>query len=195
MYKNYSDEKLIKLVQKGETTAEDELISRYKNLVRNRARKYFLAGGETEDLIQEGMIGLYKAIRDYDETKNAAFFSFAYNCITKKIMTAIKKASRLKHMPLNVAVNLSTFGIKDENEKQAFVSDLSPEDIVIEKEDIEELQEWLNKILSKFECIVLNMYIEGLSYSEMSDKLKKSVKAIDNSLSRAKKKKKFSITG
>jgi len=195
MYKNYSDEKLIILVKKGDRNAEDELISRYKNLVRNRARKYFLAGGETEDLIQEGMIGLYKAIRDYDETKNAAFFSFAYNCITKKIMSAIKNASRLKHMPLNVAVNLSFFGNTEENEKQLLISELSPEDIVIEKEDIEELQEWLKKILSKFECIVLNMYIEGLSYSEMSDKLKKSVKAIDNSLSRAKKKIKFSITG
>jgi RNA polymerase sporulation-specific sigma factor len=194
MYKDYSDEKLIKLVQKGERTAEDELISRYKNLVRNRARKYFLAGGETEDLIQEGMIGLYKSIRDYDETKNAAFFSFAYNCITKKIMSAIKNASRLKHLALNVAVNLTSFGVSDEQEKQTLVSKLSPEDIIIEKEDIEELQDWLDKILSKFECIVLNMYLEGLSYNEMSAKLKKSVKAIDNSLARAKKKIKNSIS-
>jgi len=193
--KAFSDEKLIKLANKGNRTAEDELISRYKNLVRNRARKYFLAGGETEDLIQEGMIGLYKAIRDYDDTKNAAFFSFAYNCITKKIMSAIKNASRQKHMPLNVAVNLAAFSTtEDGTEKQITVSDLSPEDIVIEKEDIEELNEWLKKILSRLENQVLNMYIEGLSYGEMSQKLKKSVKAIDNSLARAKKKIKNCLT-
>ena len=189
MYLDYSDEKLIKLASEGDKNAGEELICRYKNLVRNRARKYFLAGGDTEDLIQEGMIGLYKAMGDFDSQKNAAFFTFAYNCISKKILTAVKAAARLKHMPLNVAVNLAEL-----TKGERLISKvISPEEIVIEKEDIDELNGWLRQILSDFERKVLNLYIDGLSYADMSAELEKPAKTIDNALSRAKNKIKSSL--
>ncbi len=192
-YENLSDESLAELSLAGDELATECILSRYKNLVRLRARMYFLAGADKDDLIQEGMIGLFKAIRDYDSDKRSSFRSFAELCIKRQIITAIKTATRQKHLPLNSYVSLSNPMF--ESDSQGPLEEIllggpeaDPEHLFISKENTEFLNDKLNEALSELEKSVLALYLEGKSYQEIADLLGKSPKAIDNALQRVKKK-------
>jgi RNA polymerase sporulation-specific sigma factor len=177
------DEELIKRVGQGEKKAVDILMEKYKNLVRQKARPLFLIGGDREDLIQEGMIGLYKAIRDYLPEKGASFSTFANLCIERQLYTAIKASNRQKNIPLNTYISLSEmdFDKADENK-------LNPEKLVIDKESISVLQYTLVRQLSPFEKKVFTLFTEGCQYTEIAKELEKSPKSIDNALQRIKNK-------
>lgn len=192
-YDDLADEKLVELSIAGDEIATECLLARYKNLVRSRARMYFLAGADKEDIIQEGMIGLFKAIRDYNRDKAASFHGFAELCIKRQIITAVKTATRQKHMPLNSYVSLSNPVY--ENDAEGFLEDVlqggkeaDPEHVFISKENTEFLNERINEVLSTLEKTVLLLYLEGKSYQEIAKLLDKPAKAIDNALQRVKKK-------
>lgn len=187
------DEDLVALANKGNTNAEETIFRRYKNCVKIKARTYYLIGADNDDIVQEGMIGLYKAVRDFDQSKNILFKTFADMCITRQILTAIRSANRNKHTPLNayVSINAPAFG----NGSSAEVSDMiqenqisNPEEIYINDETGIELKQLISNKLSKFENNVLELYLDGCSYSEISKKMDKSPKSIDNALQRIKKK-------
>lgn len=194
--KNYdalSDEALVELSATGDKYATEYLLSRYKNTVRSKARMYFLVGADRDDIVQEGMIGLFKAIRDFDNTKQASFKSFAELCVRRQIITAIKTATRKKHIPLNSYISLSKPVFDDENE--GFFSDVlseleeySPEDMFIKKENAEDVGKKIEKTLSKLEKEVLEMYLDGKSYQEIAKVMGRPPKSIDNALQRIKKK-------
>ncbi len=188
-----TDEDLILKSRSGEDMAIDVLMERYRNFVRAKSRTYFLIGADKEDIIQEGMIGLYKSIRDFNPNANSSFKSFAELCITRQIISAIKKATRQKHTPLNSYISLNKPIYEDDNERilvEAFAGRqmLSPEEIILDKERIKMIKNKLPKILSKFEKEVLNKYLEGKSYTEIAAQIGKSDKSIDNALQRIKKK-------
>lgn len=192
-YDLLSDEKLVKLSADGDLLATEYILARYKNLVRSRARMYFLAGADKDDLIQEGMIGLFKAIRDFDSEKTASFCSFAELCVKRQIITAVKTATRQKHMPLNSYVSLSN--PMYEGESEGLLEEIlpggaesDPEHLFISKENTEFLTEKMNEILSPLEKSVLSFYLEGKSYQEIAVVMNKPPKAIDNALQRVKKK-------
>lgn len=192
-YENLSDETLAELSLADDELATECILSRYKNLVRSRARMYFLAGADKDDLIQEGMIGLFKAIRDYDGEKRSSFRGFAELCIKRQIITAIKTATRQKHLPLNSYVSLSN--PMHENDSQGGLEEIllggpeaDPEHLIISKENTEFLNDKLNEALSELEKTVLAFYLEGKSYQEIAGHLGKSTKTIDNALQRVKKK-------
>lgn len=192
-YDGLSDENLAELSAKGDVLATECILARYKNLVRSRARMYFLAGADREDIIQEGMIGLFKAIRDYDAKKNVSFRGFAEMCIKRQIITAVKTATRQKHMPLNSYVSLSNPVY--ENDTESLLEDIlpggveaDPEHLFISKENTAFLTERMNRVLSELEKSVLALYLEGKSYQEIASVLKKPSKSIDNALQRVKKK-------
>lgn len=198
MTKNYEtakDEKLAQLAQNGDDAAQEYLLDKYKSLVRAKSRAYFLIGADTEDIIQEGMIGLYKAVRDYDETKNAAFRSFAELCINRQMITAIKAATRQKHQPLNSYISLNKPVYEEESEQtyMDFLQSgnealLNPEALLIGQENKNFLESQMIKNLSKFETRVLSLYLQGRSYFEIANALQKPEKSIDNALQRVKKK-------
>ena len=188
-YDALSDEMLVKLSAEGDLIATEYILARYKNLVRSRARMYFLAGADKEDLIQEGMIGLFKAIRDYDESKEASFYHFAELCINRQIYSAIEASNRKKHAPLNSYISFYS----DSNEDGVAVEDLlgadflsNPEEVVIAQESQEILLQKLRAKLSKFEQNVLDDYLSGMNYQQIAEKMGKSPKAIDNALQRIK---------
>lgn len=185
-----TDEQLIEKYRSGDAEALDELLQRYRNLVRARSRQLYLSGGEAEDLIQEGMIGLFKAIRDYKPDKNAAFKSFARMCVSRQLATALKLSNRSKHKPLNSYIsfyqNLSGDGLPVGD--VLVVSDSGPEDILLDKEALDALEERIDKSLSLMEKQVLTRYIKGLAYMEIAQETGYSKKAIDNALQRIKKK-------
>ena len=192
-YRSMTDEELIAISRGGDRIAEDLLYEKYKPFIRVRARSYFLVGADREDIIQEGMIGLYKAIRDYSPDKNASFRSFAELCVTRQIITAIKAATRQKHIPLNSYVSLNRPMFVEEPERTlmdvlsaARVSD--PEETLISRETYESMEEQLLSSLSPLERSVLTLYLEGRSYVEIAESLNRSVKAIDNALQRIKHK-------
>ncbi len=192
-YEQMPDEELAGLSISGDPLATECILARYKNLVRSRARMYFLAGADRDDLIQEGMIGLFKAIRDYNQEKRASFRGFAELCIKRQIITAVKTATRQKHMPLNSYVSLSNPVY--ENDSQGFLEEVlrggpeaDPEHLVISKENAKLLGEQIDRALSQLEKTVLTMYLEGKSYQEIADLVGRPVKAIDNALQRVKKK-------
>lgn len=192
-YDVQSDEKLVELSAQGDLIATEYILARYKNLVRSRARMYFLAGADKEDLIQEGMIGLFKAIRDFDCDRPASFHGFAELCIKRQIITAVKTATRQKHMPLNSYVSLSnpmyegdSEGVLEEILPGGTESD--PEHLFISKENAEFLNERMDELLSSLEKSVLAYYLEGKSYQEIAELLDKTPKSIDNALQRVKKK-------
>ena len=192
-YENMADNELVLLANDGDDVAMEVLISRYKNFVRAKTRSYFLIGADRDDIIQEGMLGLFKAIRDFDTTKNNSFKTFAELCVTRQIITAIKTATRLKHTPLNNYVSFNKPVYEDETEKTLLEIlnnrlDLDPEEIVINKEKLEETEEKIKKSLSKFENIVLTLYLQGKNYQEIAIALEKPAKSIDNALQRIKKK-------
>lgn len=188
-----TDELIVEIAKEGDTDALDHLIRKYKNFVRVKARSYFLIGADREDIIQEGMIGLYKAIRDYRPDKLASFRAFAELCITRQIITAIKTATRQKHIPLNSYVSLNK-PIYDEESDRTLLDVISghkvtdPEELVISKEELGHIEKKIGEILSKLEWNVLMLYLQGRSYQEIAYELNRHVKSIDNALQRVKRK-------
>lgn len=192
-FEHLTDEELIEQVHLGNTDALDFLISKYRLLVKAKARSYFLIGADKEDIIQEGMIGLYKAIRDFKEDKLASFRAFAELCITRQIITAIKTATRQKHIPLNSYVSLDKPIYDEESERtlmDVITSPISddPEYLMINREDYNYLEQKMGEVLSELEQQVLVRYLEGQSYNEISEELDRHVKSIDNALQRVKRK-------
>ncbi len=181
--KRRTDEELAEEAQRGEASATEELILRYNHAVRARARQFFLAGGETEDLVQEGMIGLYFAIRDYRTDSGKSFKNFAYLCVTRRIYDAIGRMTTKKSSVLTESVSLFDRNVLDISDERA-----SPEEFLIDSEARAEFQVKLMRELSDFEYRVLNMYLEGMSYSKICEATKKPFKSVDNALSRAKRK-------
>lgn len=187
------DELLVEKVRSGDSAALEFLINKYKNFVRAKARSYFLIGGDHEDIVQEGMIGLYKAIRDFNEDKLSSFRAFAELCITRQIITAIKTATRQKHMPLNSYVSLDKPLYDEESERTLLdvlcgskVSD--PEELIINQEEFDDIELKIGEMLSDLEQKVLRLYLDGRSYQEISGELNRHVKSIDNALQRVKRK-------
>jgi RNA polymerase sigma-H factor len=188
-----SDEELVALYRQGQEAAMEALLHRYRNFARLKARSYFLAGADKDDIVQEGMIGLYKAIRDFDAGLETAFRSFAEVCITRQIITAVKAASRQKHIPLNTYVSL-TKPITAEGGGDSVLQDVvgveapDPADLVISSEELRSMKLAFSEILSDFEAEVLHMYVEGKSYQEIGAHLNRHVKGIDNAIQRIKRK-------
>lgn len=192
-YASLSDGELVQLSRGGDSFATEYLLKKYKNLVRQRARTYFLAGADRDDLVQEGMIGLYKAVRDFDFEKNAAFKSFAELCIKRQIITAVKASTRKKHIPLNSYVSLSKPVFDDERDSclEELLSEMNqtdPEEIFFRKENAAAMDEKIEQVLSKLEKQVLSFYMEGKSYLEIAEIMNRPPKSIDNALQRIKKK-------
>ncbi|MFJ7953273.1 RNA polymerase sporulation sigma factor SigH [Lysinibacillus sp. NPDC096418] len=192
-FERFNDEELIEMVHQGNTDALDFLITKYRLLVRAKARSYFLIGADKEDIVQEGMIGLYKAIRDFKGDKLSSFRAFAELCITRQIITAIKTATRQKHIPLNSYVSLDK-PIFDEESDRTLMDVLTgaimddPEELMIHREEFGYLEEKMSEILSELELQVLALYLDGQSYHEISEELNRHVKSIDNALQRVKRK-------
>ena len=195
IYKSAKDENLVLMAQNGDETAQRYLLDKYKSLVRAKSRAYFLIGADSEDIIQEGMIGLYKAVRDYNEDKNTSFRSFAELCVNRQMITAIKAATRQKHQPLNSYVSLNK-PVYEEESEQTYMdflqstssSLLNPEALLIGQENKHFLEDQMVKNLSSFETRVLLLYLQGRSYFEIAHVLDKPEKSIDNALQRVKKK-------
>ena len=189
--KETEDDALVELAREGDDRAIEELLHRYRHYARAKARSYFLAGADKEDIVQEGMIGLFKAIRDFQAEKNTAFRVFAELCITRQIITAIKTATRQKHMPLNSYVSLNKpVGSEDERplEEALVHKAIDPADLVISAEEISSIKSSMGKLLSSLETEVLQLYMDGKSYQEIADMLGRHVKSIDNALQRIKRK-------
>nr|WP_221248306.1 RNA polymerase sporulation sigma factor SigH [Anoxybacillus mongoliensis] len=192
-YEQLEDEMIVELVHQGDSEALDYLIHKYKNFVRAKARSYFLVGADREDIVQEGMIGLYKAIRDFKEDKQSSFKAFAELCITRQMITAIKMATRQKHIPLNCYVSLDK-PIYEDDSARTLMDVLSgtkitnPEELIINREEFDHIEEKMTELLSDLERKVLLLYLEGRSYQEISEELNRHVKSIDNALQRVKRK-------
>ncbi|MBW7651462.1 RNA polymerase sporulation sigma factor SigH [Anoxybacillus sp. ST4] len=192
-YEQLEDETIVELVHQGDSEALDYLIHKYKNFVRAKARSYFLVGADREDIVQEGMIGLYKAIRDFKEDKQSSFKAFAELCITRQMITAIKMATRQKHIPLNCYVSLDK-PIYEDDSARTLMDVLSgtkitnPEELIINREEFDHIEEKMTELLSDLERKVLLLYLEGRSYQEISEELNRHVKSIDNALQRVKRK-------
>lgn len=187
-----TDEQLVSSAKKDENALE-YLMEKYKNLVLKKSRPYFLIGADKDDLIQEGMIGLYKAIMDYNANKNASFMTFANLCITRQIITAVKTSTRQKHMPLNSYLSLDKPLFAEETDVtvgENITSQLftEPEEQIIHAEDINNIRNGIETVLTDMEKRVLKLYLEGRSYKEISQVMKKPAKSIDNALQRVKKK-------
>ncbi|WMI82707.1 RNA polymerase sporulation sigma factor SigH [Anaerotignum sp. MB30-C6] len=181
------------MAQKGDTQAEEYLMNKFKPLVKSRSRAYFLIGADSEDIIQEGMIGLYKAVRDFNRDKNASFAGFAELCVNRQMITAIKAATRHKHQPLNSYISLNK-PVFDDDSDQTYIDLLqegellNPEALFIGQENKDFIESQMVKSLSVFETKVLALYLQGRSYFEIAKSLKKTEKSIDNALQRVKKK-------
>ncbi len=192
-FENMPDEAIVKLAQEADGAALEYLLNKYKNFVRTKARSYFLIGADHEDIVQEGMIGLYKAIRDYREEKLKSFRAFAELCITRQIITAIKTATRQKHIPLNNYVSLNR-PIYDEDSDRTLLDVITeetpsnPEEMLINREDLSVIEGRIGQMLSDLEKEVLVRYMEGKSYVEISEEMGRHVKSIDNALQRIKRK-------
>ena len=192
-YSQLSDDELIKIIHDGDSRAEEVLIKRYKNFVLAKSRSYFLVGAGREDIVQEGMIGLYKAVRDYKIDRLASFRAFAELCITRQIITAIKAATRQKHQPLNSYVSLNK-PIYDEESDRTLLDILkgtklnNPEELFVSKETYDLIENQISEMLSTLEFNVLQEYLNGKSYQDIADTLDKHVKSVDNALQRVKRK-------
>jgi RNA polymerase sporulation-specific sigma factor len=192
-YESLADEEVVALAREEDELAQEYLINKYRNFVRAKARSYFLIGADREDIIQEGMIGLYKAIRDFRADKLASFRAFAELCITRQIITAIKTATRQKHIPLNSYVSLNK-PIYDEESDRTLMDIISgnkvtdPEELVISREEFIDIENRMSEFLSELEWKVLMYYLEGKSYQEIAEELSRHVKSIDNALQRVKRK-------
>lgn len=192
-YTNMKDEDIVEIARTGDPEALEYLITKYKSFVRVKARSYFLIGADREDIIQEGMIGLYKAIRDYNRDKLTSFKAFAELCITRQIITAIKTATRQKHIPLNSYISLNK-PIYDEESDRTLLDVISgvkitdPEELIISSEELYSMENKIVELLSDLEWEVLMAYLDGKSYQEIAEELDRHVKSIDNALQRVKRK-------
>lgn len=192
-FEKLKDEEVLVLVRKGNKQALDYLMEKYKKKVLNKARAMYLIGGDQDDLIQEGMIGLFKAAMDYDGTKNASFATFASLCIDRQMYTAVEAANRLKHKPLNSYISIFEEGLERDGEEtggEVWISDeaTNPEVVFFAKENEKIILSNLAKILSAFEYEVLEMFLDGKDYNEIAVCLNKTPKSIDNALQRIKNK-------
>ncbi len=192
-FENSPDENMVELARFGDVAAQEFLINKYKNFVRAKARSYFLIGADREDIIQEGMIGLYKAIRDFRIDRLSSFRAFAELCITRQIITAIKTATRQKHIPLNSYISLNKPIYSEDSERTLMdiisgtkISD--PEELIISREEFTGIETKMGEILSSLEWKVLMCYLEGKSYQEIAEDLNRHVKSVDNALQRVKRK-------
>ena len=185
-YTTYSDEELIRMLRVGEADIADYIMEKYKPLVRKKTNAMYLIGGETEDLIQEGMIGLFKAVRDYKEEKETSFFSFADLCINRQLYSALEASNRKKHMPLNTYVSFSNQDNEEGVPLEQMVTEqtISPEQMMIEQEGRTEFFLRLKENLSAMERTVLYLYLEGNSYTQIAEIMSKTPKSIDNTLQR-----------
>jgi RNA polymerase sporulation-specific sigma factor len=190
-----SDEDLVEEARSGNEEAIEVLLYRYRHYARAKARTYFLAGADREDIVQEGMIGLFKAVRDYRGDRNSAFRAFAELCITRQIITAIKTATRQKHIPLNSYVSLNRQANSDDDDDGRSLGDvlvsadiLDPADLLISAEEIATIKESMGRVLSELETEVLQLYMDGKSYQDIAQMLGRHVKSIDNALQRIKRK-------
>jgi RNA polymerase sporulation-specific sigma factor len=192
-YDSLTDEQIIHRVRGGDMDAQDFLLNKYKNLVRAKARSYFLVGADREDIIQEGMIGLYKAIRDFDPERLSSFHAFADLCVTRQMITAVKTATRQKHIPLNSYISLNKPVYKEDEQRtlQDIVSyswEQDPEELLISMESRRNIQARIEDSLSALEREVLNNYLQDKSYQQIAEEMQRHVKCIDNALQRVKKK-------
>lgn len=193
LFKNMLDEEIVIEAKKGDVRAQEYLISKYENFVKSKAKSYFLIGADKEDIYQEGMIGLYKAIRDFKSDKLSSFKAFAELCVTRQIITAIKTATRQKHIPLNTYISLNK-PIYDEESDRTLMDILSeakiadPEELIISREEMGHIQNEIGEVLSNLEMEVLMSYIDGKSYQEIACDLDRHAKSIDNALQRVKRK-------
>lgn len=192
-FKDKSDEEIVAQAKSGNNRAQEYLISKYENFVKSKAKSYFLIGADKEDIYQEGMIGLYKAIRDFNPEKSTSFKAFAEICVIRQIITAIKTATRQKHIPLNTYVSLNKPIYEEESERTLLdvlaglkISD--PEELMISKEQMDYIEEKISKVLSGLELEVLTSYLDGKSYQEIASDLERHSKSIDNALQRVKRK-------
>jgi len=189
-YFSVNDDKLLELANQGDREAEEQLAKRYSRLVRVCSRPLFLAGGDSEDLIQEGMMGLLSAIRDFDPGMNTAFRTYAEVCIKRRLISAVKSASSLKHIPLNDGVSLDDV-LSEDGQAQLPETELHrrvPEEQVLARESKLEIVSTFSRCLSKFETRILSLYLDGLSYREMAEDTGKSEKSIDNAVQRIRRK-------
>lgn len=192
-YSRLKDEELVQLARNGDTGAVEFLLNKYKPFVRAKARTYFLIGADREDIVQEGMIGLYKAIRDFRTDKPYSFKYFAELCVTRQIITAIKTATRQKHLPLNSYVSLNKPFFDEESDRTLLDvitenSVTDPEEVVLGKEEYSGMENKMTQILSKLEWQVLSRYLKGETYQEIAVVMDRQVKSIDNALQRVKRK-------
>ena len=193
-YSGLSDGEIITKIRQKDNDAIDYLLEKYKNVVRKKANTLFLIGGDKDDLIQEGMIGLYKAIRDFNPSKNTSFYSFADLCISRQMYTAIKLSNRMKNNPLNDYVSFDTPAFGEENEEHISLLDIflvnnqNPEELVIDKESTSMIKYELERRLSSMEQDVLTLYLCGKNYHEIAKKLDREPKSVDNALQRIKSK-------
>lgn len=190
---NMLDEEVVIYAKDGDVRAQEYLINKYQNFVKAKAKAYFLIGADREDIYQEGMIGLYKAIRDYKSDKLSSFKAFAELCVTRQIITAIKTATRQKHIPLNTYISLNK-PIYDEESDRTLLDVLSgvkvtdPEELVISREELANIENEIGEVLSELEMEVLMSYLDGKSYQEIACDLDRHAKSIDNALQRVKRK-------
>lgn len=188
-YENVSDEELIERLRSGERDITEYIMDKYKYLVRKRANAMFLIGGENEDLIQEGMIGLFKAIRDFKKDKDSSFYHFADLCISRQIYNAVEASRRKKHQPLNSYISLSE---QDTENGSAFLDiflsmeAMNPEQLLIDRENTEAIEAVIERVLSKMEKTVMKYYLQGMNYRQIAEIMEKQPKAIDNALQRIK---------
>lgn len=193
-YEKYTDEELIVRIRDGENEISDYIITKYKYLVRGKVKSMYLLGGDMEDLIQEGMIGLYKAIRDYDAGRDASFFTFADICVSRQVFSAIEKDSRKKHGPLNTSISLDVKTGDGESGESVLasvissVTDRNPEEIILSNELVERVYDFIRNQLTGVERQVIELYITGLKISEIAKVLSRDEKSTDNALWRAKNK-------
>ena len=197
-YEKCSDEELIVRLRDGESAITDYIMDKYKNLVRSKAKSMYILGADREDLIQEGMIGLFKAIRDYDTGRDASFFTFADLCVSRQMYTAVQAAGRQKHTPLNTYISLyanaSENGSAEGGEEWELIdsmlsqSERNPEELLIDRENVELLEKIIEKELSSFENQVLDLYLTGMKYSQIAKVLGRDDKSTDNALQRIKSK-------
>jgi RNA polymerase sporulation-specific sigma factor len=192
-FANKLDEEIVIESKKGNSRAQEYLINKYEHFVKSKAKSYFLIGADKEDIYQEGMIGLYKAIRDFRADKLSSFKAFAELCVTRQIITAIKTATRQKHIPLNTYVSLNKPIYEEESERTLLdvltgfkITD--PEEVVISKEEMTHIENEMEKVLSDLEMEVLMSYLDGKSYQEIACDLDRHAKSIDNALQRVKRK-------
>lgn len=192
-YEDMKDEDIVELARQGNSSALDYLLRKYKNFVKAKSASYFLVGGDRDDVIQEGMIGLYKSIRDYDRARISSFISFIDICIKRQIITAIKAATRNKHIPLNTCISLNRF-ICDEDSDRTLVDAIEdsgvvdPMEILINAEEMRKMKSKMIRILSGLEYEVIEKFLQGKSYKEISLEINRDLKCVDNALQRVKKK-------